>query len=145
MTCTPYCSIHLYTLIHRLPGPTEAIFLSDDRVSCVILSSAIVIPPSMLDPPAKAACPPPLTANGHCVKRDSRTAVETCCALLGLKIQAGSTVACCAAQYEPVKALYSVLPSESTLPLPKVIFKALHYVCQYFEHSAGTFSTCLQL
>lgn len=40
-------------------------------------SKATVIPPSMLDPPAKAACPPPLTANGHWVKRDSNTNVET--------------------------------------------------------------------
>jgi len=53
------------------------------------------MPPSMLDAPAKAACPPLFTANGHCVRRDKSTRVETSKAVAALKMQRGSTAACC--------------------------------------------------
>lgn len=120
-TSSPYCSIHGYTSCHRFPGPIEAIFLSDDSLLSFNFSNAIVIPPSMLDPPAKAACPPPFTANGHCVSLDTKTAAETCTAVAGLNTQKGLTTTCWPAQYALVKFSYVGLPSDSTLVLPKVI------------------------
>lgn len=59
----------------------------------------------MLDEPANAAWPPPFTANGHCVRRDSRIKVDTSNVLPGLKTQKGSTATCWADQYAPLKAL----------------------------------------
>ena len=63
------------------------------------------MPPSMLDDPANAAWPPPLTENGHCVRRDIRTAVETSKGFVGAKTHLGLTEFCCADQYTPVKFL----------------------------------------
>lgn len=80
----------------------------------------------MLDDPANAACPPLLTANGHCVSLDISTSVETSKALEGLKMQYGSTLACCTDQYESVKESYPEAPWMMTLLLPKRNFKEEH-------------------
>jgi hypothetical protein len=115
-----------YTLSQILPGPIAASFLSGDNTIESILSRAIVIPPSMLDAPAKAACPPLLAANGHCFNRDMRTIVETWSALVGLKMQNGLTWPCWPDQYAPVKASYAELPSRSTLLFPNRNLRLLH-------------------
>ena len=48
-----------------------------DGVTSFNLARLMVRPPSMLEAPANAACPPDLTANGHLVSRESSTAMET--------------------------------------------------------------------
>jgi hypothetical protein len=83
-----------------------------------MFSMETVMPPSILDPPANEVWPPDFTANGHCVKRDTKTIAETSKAFEGLKTQRGFTSACCADQYASVNALYNAEFSERTLALP---------------------------
>lgn len=87
MTVTSVEDSAWYTSPHRFPGSTEAVFLSEDNVTAFISSKEMVIPPSMLEAPAKAACPPDFTANGHWVSREMRTATETSTPFDGLKMQ----------------------------------------------------------
>jgi len=63
----------------------------------------MVMPPSMLDAPGNAVCPPPLTAKGHCVRRDTNIVVDTSIAFEGRKTQAGLTEAAWLDQYPLVK------------------------------------------
>jgi hypothetical protein len=58
-----------------------------DTVTWLKFSRDRVMPPWMLEAPAKAAWPPPLAAKGHCVRRDSRTSAETAEGVVGLKMQ----------------------------------------------------------
>lgn len=67
-----------------------------------IFSKDIVIPPSILEAPAKAACPPLLAAKGHFDQRERRTRADTWVALVGVKMQCGRTLACCRDQKEVV-------------------------------------------
>ena len=58
----------------------------------------------MLEAPGNAVCPPPLTANGHCVRRETNIMVDISIDLEGLKTQAGSTEAAWDDQYALVNA-----------------------------------------
>lgn len=62
-----------------------------------------VMPPSTLDAPAKAAWPPLVTANGHCVRRERSTTTETSEEEDGENMQRGWTRAWMEDQYDPVK------------------------------------------
>ena len=84
----------------------EMTFLSSEISILFISSNEIVIPPSMLDAPGNAACPPLFAANGHCVIREISTALETARALAGLKMQCGFTALWRDDQYEEVKLSY---------------------------------------
>jgi hypothetical protein len=63
------------------------------------------MPPSMLEAPGNAVCPPPLTAKGHCVRRETNIVVDTSIAFEGLNTHAGSTEAAWDDQYVLVNAL----------------------------------------
>ena len=64
------------------------------------------MPFSMFEASSKAACPPDLTAKGHCVNLESRTATETEVAVGAFKMQRGSLSACCDDQKALVKLAY---------------------------------------
>lgn len=85
------------------------------------------MPPSTLEPPAKAACPPLLTAKGHCVNRLIRTTAETSFVVDGLKMQRGDTSFWSCDQYELVKASYAASSSPITVSLPYNRARVEHY------------------
>lgn len=72
--------------------------LSAEGVMALKFSRETVMPPSIEDAPANAACPPDLIANGHCVSREMSTCAETCSGLAGLKMQYGFGSPCCCDQ-----------------------------------------------
>jgi len=63
-----------------------------------IEDKSIVIPPSRLEAPAKAAWPPLFTANGHFDQRDKSTTADISEDVLGWKMQEGFAALCCCDQ-----------------------------------------------
>lgn len=116
-----------YTSAQRLPGPIVTFFLLQDSLTLFSFSSETVIPPSALDPPAKAAWPPLLTAKWHCVNRLSKTTAETSSVEDGLKMQRGDTSPWMPDQYEPVKISYAASFSVRTFSFPYRIERVEHF------------------
>lgn len=105
------------------------------------------MPSSILDAPAKGLCPPPFTAKGHLVRRDSSTTVDTSFAVDGLKTQAGRTNSACLDQYPFVNPSYGNDPLVRTL-FPKINLRDPHFlICQRTETSKTnrTYSRCAWL
>jgi len=106
----------------------STVSLSEATTACLKFSIDTVMPSSILDAPAHAAWPPPLTANGHWYNREASTSVETSSVNLGLNTQDGRSAPCCADQYAPVKVAYAEASSLRTCSEPKRIAKAVHCV-----------------
>lgn len=80
------------------------------------------IPFSMLEPPAKATCPPPLTANGQLVSFEILTNFEIDVAEVASSLHAGVTSDCWTDQYGI--GVYPAVPKMETLPGFKIESKA---------------------
>lgn len=68
MPCWSRCE---YTSLHVFPLPTKTLVLFPFNITLLICLRFTSIPPSMLEAPANVECPPPLTTNGHCVRRET--------------------------------------------------------------------------
>lgn len=122
----PYGSSAEYTDNQLLPGSIEATDLSALRVTAFISLNQMLIPPTLLEAPLKAAWPPLLAANGHPVSRESSTAILTSVFLEGRNTQCGWASSCCTDQKELVKLLYSAEFCALTFCDPKRKLKLAH-------------------
>lgn len=96
------------------PGWNDTTFLSEDTEISSSFSKLMVMPPSMLEPPATAECPPLFAAKGHCVRRDRRIEVDTSRAFAGLKTHSGEMARCWPDQNAFTNSLYAVSDRVST-------------------------------
>lgn len=102
------------------------------------------MPFSMFEAPVNAEWPPLFAANGHCVRRDSSTSVETSRAFSGRNTQCELTSACCCDQYALLNSAYPVSPSKRTLE-PKIRLRVVHCIVRRRPHLSmieGTYCCC---